>query len=165
MFEVKTLSTEEIVAKVKVHCAGGIRKGRSSDFPLVGCGNDALVAQIVLQSIDWLGMPEKISMSEGSHQTLAWVVAGETCSLTVNDFSWKTVCKIIEQAGVAKLSKSAIDIFAKDYGYAAHVISYEPDLSSSNVKISMSRLARAILWIEAFTFMVEEGYDFNEDRS
>ncbi|HWH16057.1 MAG TPA: hypothetical protein VNU25_00470 [Candidatus Paceibacterota bacterium] len=165
MFEVKTLSTEEIVAKVKAHCAGGIRKGRSPDFPLVGCGNDALVAQIVERSLTWLNTPEKIAERKRlSHQTLAWVVAAETFNLTRENFSWRTVCKVIEQAGEAKLSKGAIDIFVHDHGYAAHVIDYRPELDGSNVKITMSRLAKAILWIEACTFLIEEGFDFNEDR-
>ncbi|MDP3402806.1 MAG: hypothetical protein Q8S35_02520 [bacterium] len=165
MFEVPNLSAQEIAAKVKAHCAGGVRKGRSPDFPLVGCGNAELVTQIVLRSIVWLESPEKIAERKRlGHQTLTWIVAAETCNLTRENFSWSKVCKIIEQAGEARLSKGAIDIFAKDHAYAAHVTDYRSDLDGSSVKISMSRLAKAILWIEACTFMIEEGYDFNEDR-
>jgi|GEM_PF-2994896 len=165
MFEVPNLSAEEITAKVKVHCGIGIKSGKSPDFPLVGCGNHALVTEIVLRSIAWVETPEKIAeRRRKGHQTLVWIVAAETSNLTRENFSWRTVCKIIEQAGEARLSKGTIDIFAKDHQYAAHVTDYRLDLEGTNVKISMSRLAKAILWIEASTFLIEEGYDFNEDR-
>ncbi len=166
MFEVKNLSSEEVTDKVTAHCAAGLRKGRSPDHLLVGCGNAELVSQIVLEAITWMDTPEKIERCKKfSHQTLAWVVAVETSNLTRENFSWTAICKIIENAGNAKVFKGLIDLLASTHDYAAHVIGYEPDLgTANNVKISMSRLAKAILWMEAYTFLVEEGFDYNEDR-
>lgn len=165
MFEVKNLSREEIVAKVEAHCALGVKNGRSPDFPRVGCGNKELVTQIVLNAINWMDTPEKIATRKCfSHQTLAWVVATQTCTFTQDSFSWAATCKVIENAGEAKIHKNIIDVLATHHPYAARALMYTSELRAANVKSSMRRLAAAILWMEAYTFLVEEGYDYNEDR-
>jgi hypothetical protein len=165
MFDLKVVLPEEIALKVQAHCALGVRKGRSPDFPRVGCGNEELVTKIVLRTIIWMDTPEKIEERKRlSHQTLAWVVAAETFNLTRENFSWTTVCKTIENAGKAQVAKGMIDLLAKDHAYAVFVLGYGSLQYEPNVKSMMSNLAKAILWAEAYTFLVEEGYDYNEDR-
>jgi hypothetical protein len=55
-----------------------------------------------------------------------------------------------------------LDRFALDHLQAVRTIHYLPALDNGTIKGAVVSLAKAILLVEAFTFLLEYGHDYNE---
>lgn len=148
----------ELLERVHGHCMSGVREGKSEQFPIVGAGNALLVGKIVVEvTREWLS-EESLPRLRQKHTTLADVVAMVVYNQTRNGFSWGAVNRVIEKAGKAGVYVGLLDSFREAHPReSAQVAAINPRVQ--NVKRSVQDLARTILWVEALTFLQEEGYE------
>ncbi len=135
----------------------GIRVHDNRDLLLVGVGCWQWSWPIVKTVVnEWLAEGKGLDHLRDVNWNLGMVVGAVVSNHTRDDFKWPIVTQIIETSGKQKMTEGIIASFSTQYPLGVSKFTYGP--GGRNVKCVAQEMAKAILWIEALTFLDNEGF-------
>ena len=159
---------EDLLAQIKTYCEKRYPAMRPSspDFPYGGHGNTKQVSAVVLLAVDWIEGDLK------ARETISWLpkqidlanLTGMAVhELTRIHLSWAQACEIVKSAGETALWTGKLDKLVAKHPQAAErflgMLFQTPlDDLGKNVKRVVQDLAKTVIWVQSYAFLVEHGY-------
>ncbi len=157
---------DELRRALELQRTAALRVNGKDNLTLLGSRHQGFVVDIIREAIS-IDQNLRGAMHERQGQTLQQYVAIAVISTLRDKFSWMTACDIVAVADVLGLTENDLHILDTDaFGIAKEILSNRPPSEKGGgVKRSIIVLARSILWFEAYSFLVKNGYDWNEAQT